>query len=105
MIFSVGTHKASVVPCEALVVGVYEGEKGLIGSLFVAPNSEPLDSALILLKHVIETLVGTPGLRRVETQLPHFALEQLEPSTQSLVEFLGNGSVHHEAEGVTVDNR
>ena len=29
MIFSVGTHKASEVVCEALVAGVYEGEKGL----------------------------------------------------------------------------
>ncbi|MFB3923008.1 MAG: GNAT family N-acetyltransferase [Terriglobia bacterium] len=58
----------------------YEGEKGLIGSLFVAPNGELLDPALVLLKHVIETLVATPGLRRVETQLPHYSMEQLEPS-------------------------
>ena len=57
----------------------YEGEKGLIGSLFVAPNGEPLEPGLILLKHVIETLVATPGLRRVETQLPHFSMEQLDP--------------------------
>jgi ribosomal protein S18 acetylase RimI-like enzyme len=57
----------------------YEGEKGLIGSLFMAPDGDPLEPALLLLKHVIETLVATPGLRRVETQLPHYALEQLEP--------------------------
>lgn len=29
MIFSVGTHKATEVPCDALLAGVYEGEKGL----------------------------------------------------------------------------
>lgn len=29
MIFTVGTQKASEVPCEALIVGVFEGEKGL----------------------------------------------------------------------------
>jgi ribosomal protein S18 acetylase RimI-like enzyme len=57
----------------------YEGEKGLIGNLFVAPNGDRLDRARVLLKHVIETLLATPGLRRVETQLAHFACEELEP--------------------------
>ena len=57
----------------------YEGEKGLIGSLFVAPDGELLEPALLLLRHVIETLLATPGLRRVETQLPHYTLEQLDP--------------------------
>jgi ribosomal protein S18 acetylase RimI-like enzyme len=57
----------------------YEGEKGLIGSLFMAPDGDPLEPALLLLQHVIETLLATPALRRVETQLPHYALEQLEP--------------------------
>lgn len=57
----------------------YEGEKGLIGNLFVAPNGNRLDPALVLLEHVIETLLATPGLRRVETQLPHFTYEELEP--------------------------
>jgi biotin synthase len=33
------------------------------------------------------------------------AAEQLEPSTQSQVEFFSNGSVHQEGEEVTVDNR
>ncbi len=56
-----------------------EGEKGLIGDLFVEPDGAALDEALLLLEHVIETLTGTPGLRRVEAQLPHFGFEELEP--------------------------
>jgi len=58
----------------------YDGEKGLIGDLFVDPQLPGLDHAHHLLKHVVETLLGTPGLRRVEAQLPHFQLEDLEPS-------------------------
>jgi ribosomal protein S18 acetylase RimI-like enzyme len=33
-----------------------------------------------LLDHVLETLMATPGLRRIEAQLPHFDREQLEPA-------------------------
>lgn len=58
----------------------YEGEKGLIGDLFVVPSKNPVSSARRLLEHVIETLLATPGLRRVETQLPHFSFAELEPS-------------------------
>lgn len=57
----------------------YEGEKGLIGNLFVEPNGERLPQALCLLEHVIETLTEIPGVHRVETQLPHFSLEELNP--------------------------
>ncbi|MGH9469837.1 MAG: GNAT family N-acetyltransferase [Terriglobia bacterium] len=57
---------------------VYEGEKGLIGSLFVDPAHSRRDDAVLLLEHVIETLQATPGLRRVEAQLPHFTYEDLE---------------------------
>lgn len=56
----------------------YEGEKGLIGDLFVAPNSHGTEQALVLVEHVIETLLATPGLRRVEAQLPHFGFEDLD---------------------------
>lgn len=55
----------------------YEDAKGLIGNLFVEPNRARLEGAQTLLEHVIETLLATPGLRRVETQLPHFGLEEL----------------------------
>jgi ribosomal protein S18 acetylase RimI-like enzyme len=55
----------------------YEGEKGLIGTLFVEPDGGELNQALRLLEHVIETLAGIPGVYRVETQLPHFAFEDL----------------------------
>lgn len=57
----------------------YEAEKALIADLFVMPEEEQVGPARILLEHVIETLLATPGLRRVETQLPHFTFEQLEP--------------------------
>ncbi len=58
----------------------YEEGKGLIGSLFVEGPYERGQRADVLLRHVLETLLATPGLTRVETQLPHFSFEALEPS-------------------------
>lgn len=58
----------------------YEGDKGLIGNLFVEPGGSGVEEAGRLLEHVIETLTAIPVVRRVEAQLPHFTLEQLEPS-------------------------
>jgi ribosomal protein S18 acetylase RimI-like enzyme len=55
-----------------------DGEKGLMGDLFVSPAPAGLDQALELLEHVNETLLATPGLRRVEAQLPHYTFEDLE---------------------------
>jgi ribosomal protein S18 acetylase RimI-like enzyme len=51
---------------------VYEGNKGVIGDLFVAngnrlPNSHEVE--VKLLRHVIETLQQSPGIHRVEAQL------------------------------------
>lgn len=57
----------------------YDGEKGLIGDLFLDSSVAGIDHAHRLLNHVIETLLGTPGVRRVEAQLPHFSFEALEP--------------------------
>lgn len=57
---------------------VYEGEKGMIGGLFVEPGGTVKEYALFLLEHVIETLKTTPGISRVEAQLPHFAFHDLE---------------------------
>lgn len=57
---------------------LYEGEKGLIGDLFVQPDGETRRNALVLLGHVIETVKATPGIERVEAQLPHFALDDLK---------------------------
>ena len=57
----------------------YEAAKGLIADLFVMPEEEQAGPARVLLEHVIETLLATPGLRRVESQLPHFTFEELEP--------------------------
>jgi ribosomal protein S18 acetylase RimI-like enzyme len=60
-----------------------DGEKGLIGDLFVAPGSAGLDQTLQLLEHTNETLLAIPGLRRVEAQLPHYAFEDLEQNFTS----------------------
>jgi len=51
---------------------VYEGNKGVIGDLFVAngrrlPNAHEVESRLVM--HVIETLQQSPGIHRVEAQL------------------------------------
>ena len=56
---------------------ISEGEKGLVGDFFVAPGFR--QHALNLLNHVLETLTATPGVSRVEAQLPHFNVEELEP--------------------------
>ena len=58
----------------------YEEGKGLIGNLFVDGPHDRVGRAEVLLRHVLETLLATPGLTRVETQLPHFSFEDLEPS-------------------------
>jgi ribosomal protein S18 acetylase RimI-like enzyme len=59
----------------------YEGEKGLIGNLFVEPaDGLGLDQARMLLDNVLETILATPGISRVETQLPHYSFEELNPS-------------------------
>ncbi len=55
----------------------YEDAKGLIGNLYVQPGESRLEGAQTLLDHVLETLLATPGLARVETQLPHFSLDEL----------------------------
>ena len=55
-----------------------DGEKGLMGDLFVGPAPVGLDRIGELLKHSNETLLAIPGLRRVEAQLPHYTYEELE---------------------------
>jgi ribosomal protein S18 acetylase RimI-like enzyme len=55
-----------------------DGEKGLMGDLFAGPPPAGLNQALHLLEHSNETLLATPGLRRVEAQLPHYKFEELE---------------------------
>ncbi len=57
----------------------YDGEKGVIGDLFVEHASVGLDGARTLLKRAVDDLLKTPGLQRVEAQLPHFSFEKLEP--------------------------
>jgi ribosomal protein S18 acetylase RimI-like enzyme len=60
-----------------------DGGKGLMGDLFVSPSPASLDQALELLEHANETLLATPGLRRVEAQLPHYTFEELEANFTS----------------------
>jgi len=51
---------------------VYEGNKGVIGDLYVANGSRLPDARQVeirLLTHVIETLQQSPGIHRVEAQL------------------------------------
>lgn len=57
---------------------LYEGEKGLIGGLFVHPGEAAATNASRLLDHVVETLKATPGVNRIEAQLPHFNLSDLD---------------------------
>jgi ribosomal protein S18 acetylase RimI-like enzyme len=57
----------------------YEGEKGLIGNLFVERQGADLAQAIRLLERVIGSLTEIPGVYRVETQLPHFTYEELNP--------------------------
>jgi ribosomal protein S18 acetylase RimI-like enzyme len=58
---------------------LYEGEKGMIGNLFLEPGDSVAESACRLLERVLETLMATPGISRIEAQLPHFRPEQLAP--------------------------
>jgi ribosomal protein S18 acetylase RimI-like enzyme len=56
-----------------------DGNKGLIGNLFVEHAGANCNQARLLLDHAIESLIGNSVVSRVETQLPHFTFEQLEP--------------------------
>ena len=57
----------------------YDGEKGIVGDLFMHPELVGRGHERELLGHALETLLGTPGLRRIEAQLPHYEREELEP--------------------------
>jgi ribosomal protein S18 acetylase RimI-like enzyme len=57
---------------------VCDGEKGLMGDLFVVPTAARVGEVARLLEHANETLLATPGLRRVEAQLPHYTFDELE---------------------------
>ena len=59
---------------------VYEGSKAIIGNVFARLRADRAEIARLLLRHVIETLQGTPGIDRIEAQLPHFSLEEIFPS-------------------------
>ena len=56
----------------------YDGEKGIIGDLYVLPELAGQGHKYELLEHSLETLIGTPGLLRIEAQLPHYERGDLE---------------------------
>jgi len=58
---------------------VNEGIKGLIGDLFVEQEWVDPEERRMLVEHVLETIMATPGLKRVESQLPHFKVEDVGP--------------------------
>jgi ribosomal protein S18 acetylase RimI-like enzyme len=58
---------------------VCENDKGLIGDCFMADPAAASNSLFRLLGHVLEALMAWPGVRRIESQLPHFSAETLEP--------------------------
>jgi ribosomal protein S18 acetylase RimI-like enzyme len=60
----------------------YDGDKGIIGDLFVDPELAGLGREHKLLEHALETLLATPGLRRIEAQLPHYERVDLESCFQ-----------------------
>lgn len=53
---------------------IYEGHKGMLGNLFVAPAHRGTSHAAErrLLEHMISTLCASPGLERIEAQLMPF---------------------------------
>ena len=56
----------------------YDGEKGIVGDLYLHPELANLGHEREILEHALETLLATPGLRRIEAQLPHFEREELK---------------------------
>ncbi len=65
---------------------VYEGNKGVIGDLFIADGREAQEQQSMevrLLTHVIETLQQSPGIHRIEAQLlVHETGRVMEPFVQ-----------------------
>ncbi len=60
----------------------YENDKALIGDLFVTSDGTRVGDARLLLDHVTETVLATPGLSRVEAQLPNFSFQDIAPGFQ-----------------------
>ena len=59
---------------------VYEGQKAVIGDLFVTTASPaPLEVAATLARHILETLQHSPDVDRIEAQLLLFAANLLPP--------------------------
>lgn len=60
---------------------VYEGQKAVIGDLYVAPDDPaPLAVAHSLSRHLLEVLEASPEVRRIEAQLLLYPAGQLAPA-------------------------
>jgi ribosomal protein S18 acetylase RimI-like enzyme len=65
-------HGAALVTNSAVVgygYSVLEEQKGVIGDLYIRKPYRTVENEYRLLSHVLEELVGTPYVRRVESQL------------------------------------
>ncbi len=51
---------------------IYEDHKGLIGDAFVSEPYRDGVTEVRLMTHIVETLVASPGIRRIEAQLMNF---------------------------------
>lgn len=56
-----------------------DGHKGMIGDLFVEAPDPGAATVTSLLERTIHTLISTPGLHRIEAQLPHVDAGQIRP--------------------------
>ncbi len=56
-----------------------EGPKGMIGDLFVEAAVHDTQTVSSLLERTIRTIVNTPGVRRIEAQLPHVEIGSISP--------------------------
>ena len=68
---------------------VCEGRKGLIGDFFVRASDTRSADEILLLGAVVEELIRTPGIRRIESQLMilHAALPQQIPFSRYLTRY------------------
>jgi ribosomal protein S18 acetylase RimI-like enzyme len=55
----------------------FDGAKALIGDLFIDSPGSGVEEAVLLLDRSVRNLMSTPGIRRIEAQLPHFRFHAL----------------------------
>jgi hypothetical protein len=58
---------------------VCEGRKGLIGDFYVRPEHAGISDELLLLATILESMMRTPGLQRIESQLMLLHATPIQP--------------------------